>query len=154
VEVFNLFDDELPAREDAQPGFGGGRAMLRPLLGGSSVGVSVYELPPGERLWPYHYELNREEWLLVVAGEPTLREPGGERRLRAGDVVCFPVGPEGSHALRNEAGEPVRVVVLAEYSQGAYTTVQPDSDKILVRSVEGRRIIRGSPQLDYWDGEA
>jgi uncharacterized cupin superfamily protein len=154
VEVFNLLDGERPAREDARPGFGGRRAMLRPMLGGSSVGVSVYEVAPGERLWPYHYELNREEWLLVVAGEPTLREPGGERRLRAGDVVCFPVGPEGAHALRNDTAEQVRVVVLAEYPEGAYAAVQPDSDKLLVRSVEGRRIVRGSPQLDYWDGEA
>jgi len=31
--------------------------------------MSAYELPPGEAAWAYHYELQREEWLLVVSGE-------------------------------------------------------------------------------------
>jgi uncharacterized cupin superfamily protein len=32
----------------------------------------------------------------VIAGEPTLRQPDGERALQPGDVVCFPWGPEGA----------------------------------------------------------
>ncbi len=148
-----MVDGELEPDEQKPAGFGGARAMLRELLGGAEIGFSLYELSPGTRLWPYHYELNREEWLLVVAGEPTLREPAGERRLRAGDVVCFPIGPEGAHALRNETERPARVAVFGTYPADAYVAVQVDSDKVLVQGADGRRILRGSPSLDYWDGE-
>jgi uncharacterized cupin superfamily protein len=62
----------------------------RPALGGQQIGCTVYELPPGERLWPYHGHWNNEEWAIVVSGTPTLRTPEGERELRVGDVVGFP----------------------------------------------------------------
>jgi uncharacterized cupin superfamily protein len=38
----------------------------------------LYELQPGERSFPYHYEYGCEEWLLVVSGRPTLRTPDGK----------------------------------------------------------------------------
>ena len=74
-----------------------------------SVGAKLTRLrastssPPGEAAWPYHYELHREEWLIVVEGEVVLRTPAGERALRAGDIVCFPPGAEGAHAVRNDS---------------------------------------------------
>ena len=52
-------------------------------------------MPPGEKLWPYHWELGCEEFLVVVSGTPTVRTPEGERELAPGDVVHF---PEGSRA--------------------------------------------------------
>ena len=61
------------------------------------IGGCVYELPEGERTYPYHFHHGMEEWLVVLDGAPTLREPDGERVLRRGDVVCFPTGPEGAH---------------------------------------------------------
>jgi uncharacterized cupin superfamily protein len=156
VEVFNLFDAELADADagDKPAGFGARQAELGPLLGGAQIGMSLYEIPPGERTWPYHYELAEEEWLLVVAGEPTLREPAGERRLRAGDVVAFPTGPEGAHQLRNETGEPVRVALVSANAGAVDATVYPDSDKAKIRGRDTRRMLRLSPGLDYWDGEA
>ena len=55
---------------------------------------SVYELPPGQALCPYHYETD-EEWLLVLAGELTRPPSRGRGRARPGDVAAFPVGPDG-----------------------------------------------------------
>ena len=40
-------------------------------LGGELLGASVYELEPGERTLPYHFQYGNEELLLVVAGAPT-----------------------------------------------------------------------------------
>ena len=57
--------------------------------------MSLYELPPGEKSFPYHYEIGFEEWLLVLTGRPTLRTPDGERELRAWDVAFFPEAPTG-----------------------------------------------------------
>jgi hypothetical protein len=40
-----------------------------------------------------------EEWLHVLAGTPVLRDSGGERTLRAGDLVAFPSGHVGAHTV-------------------------------------------------------
>jgi uncharacterized cupin superfamily protein len=122
-------------------------------VGAKLTGFGIYELPAGEAAWPYHYELAREEWLVVVAGEPTLRTPEGERRVRPGDVVCFPIGPEGAHELRNDTGEPVRFALFSNVDSTS-PTYHSDSDKLHVTDGGRRRIVRGSPELDYWEGEA
>src|ERR1700733_15804764 len=51
------------------------------VLGAARTGLSVYELPPGQAVSPYHYEDPEEEWLLVVSGTPTLRHPPDQRPL-------------------------------------------------------------------------
>jgi hypothetical protein len=56
--------------------------------------MSVYELPPGEAIGPYHYEDPEEEWLLVLDGRPTLRNPQGDDELPTWDAVFFPPGDE------------------------------------------------------------
>ena len=93
------------------------------------TGTSVYELPPGQALCPYHYEHAEEEWLLVLEGSPTLREPEGEAELEPWDLVFFTTGPRGRHGLRNETDEPVRVLMYSTVMYPA-VTVYPDSDKI------------------------
>lgn len=153
MEVFNLFDGTTDAAAAMPPGFHQREAVLGPRLGGSRIGVSVYDLDPGEKTWPYHYELAEEEWLLVVAGAPTLREPGGERQLRPGDVVCFPVGPEGAHQLRNDSDEPARLVLCSMVAGGPDATVYPDSGKAQLRGEGTHLRWRTGPPLDYWDGE-
>jgi uncharacterized cupin superfamily protein len=70
---------------DDPEGFRSGMARLGKLLGGAEEsGISVYELPPGQAVCPYHYECGEEEWLLVLEGRPTLRHPGGSERLEPG----------------------------------------------------------------------
>jgi quercetin dioxygenase-like cupin family protein len=78
-----------PELDSARPGFSWQRMRVAAEL----LGASVYELPPGERTWPYHYHHGNEEWLVALAGTPTLRTPEGERELRPSEVVCFPAGP-------------------------------------------------------------
>ena len=118
------------------------------------VGATVYELQPGERSFPYHYEYGAEEWLLVVAGRPTLRVPDGEHELRAGDVVCFPEGPAGAHLVRNDSDEPVRILI-ASTKDSPQLAVYPDSGKIGVwpgNEADPPQLFRRDA-VDYWDGE-
>ena len=49
----------------------------------------------------------------MLDGRPTLRTPDGTRELRAGDVVHFPIGPPGAHALRNESEDVARYVMVS-----------------------------------------
>ena len=118
--------------------------------------ASLYELQPGEKTFPYHYEYGAEEWLLCVAGRPTLRVPDGEHELRPGDIVCFPEGPEGAHQVRNDTDEPIRVLI-ASTKQLPDAAVYPDSGKIGIwtgNEADPPRIFRIGTELDYWDGES
>ena len=63
----NLLDCELAGRQEIS-GFQHRRTSVREALGGELIGCSLYELPPGEQLWPYHFHWNNEEWLIVVSG--------------------------------------------------------------------------------------
>jgi uncharacterized cupin superfamily protein len=135
-------------------GFRSGMVRFGPMLGASQMGASVYELPPGEAICPYHYEYGEEEWLLVLEGRPSVRHPDGTDRLEPWDVVCFPRGPEGAHAVRNETEGTVRVLMFSTVKHPT-ATVYPDSDKIAVWT--GNRaddvIVKRSSAVDYWCGE-
>ncbi|MGA9860019.1 MAG: cupin domain-containing protein [Solirubrobacteraceae bacterium] len=102
--------------------------------------------------FPYHYHHGAEEWLYVVAGTPTLRDPDGERLLAPGDLVCFPSGPSGAHAVRG----PGRVVMFSAGGSGASISVYPDSDKLGVRPPGGgedRLNFRRRDAVDYWEDQ-
>jgi uncharacterized cupin superfamily protein len=124
------------------------------LLGATGTGTTVYELPPGQAICPYHYEYGEEEWLLVLAGRPTLRHPEGSDVLEPWDVVYFPPGPEGAHAVRNETAEPARVLMYSTVRHPA-ATVYPDSDKIGVwtGNPDDNVIVHRSSKVDYYSGE-
>jgi uncharacterized cupin superfamily protein len=152
---FNLFDDELEAEDEHyRPGYAKRSAAVDEAIGGSKIGAAVYELDEGERVCPFHYHHGVEEWLVVVAGTPTVRTPAGEQPLRAGDVVCFPGSPEGAHTVLG----PGRVLMLSDEVWPA-VVVYPDSDKIGARPgppgthLDDRKNFRRSDAVDYWDGE-
>lgn len=154
MRAFNLYDGELAESRD-HPGFSWRRARVGEAVGAEKLGASLYELEPGERTFPYHYEYGNEEWLLVVAGRPTLRDPEGEHELRPGDVVCFREGPDGAHQVRNRTEEAVRVLILST-KRTPDAAVYPDSGKVGVWSgfdADPGRLFRISSEVDYWDGE-
>src|SRR5205085_1028572 len=70
-------------------------------------------LAPGQSAFPYHYEHGREEWLFVLSGRPTLRDPDGEEQLEPGDLVVFPEGEDGAHKVTNNGDEPARIAMLS-----------------------------------------
>src|ERR1044072_9125059 len=83
------------------------------LSGPRRIGGSVYELPPGQSVCPYHYEFGDEEWLIGLEGRPTIRHPGGEDELAPGDTVCFPEGPAGGPKVFNQGDLTARVLMLS-----------------------------------------
>src|ERR1700728_3703280 len=91
--VVNVTAVELADWAGAPPRFRTRYGQLGPLLGGELLGGAGFEVDPGERNGPYHYEIGNEECLLVLAGTPTLRHPDGRDVLAAGDIVVFPEGP-------------------------------------------------------------
>ena len=154
MQTFNVFGDPDWDAENDRDGYRHRRVAIGPRLGADHVGTTLYELPPGEATWPYHYELGCEEWLLVVAGRPTLRSPDGEQELRPGDVVVFPEGPEGAHAVVNRGAETARVAIVSSKSPLAVVHY-PDSGKVGIWTRERgyEAMLRTEPSLDYWEGE-
>jgi uncharacterized cupin superfamily protein len=149
--IFNLFAGELDAVEE-RPGYGFRAARVSGKLGGELLGATLYETPPGEKLWPYHWEAGCEEFLVVVTGRPTLRTPAGERELAPGEVVHFPEGEPGTHQLRNDTTEPFRVLIASTKSP-LNVCGYPDSSKLLIDRPGRRQMLRDGPELEYWDGE-
>ena len=147
--------DPLLTYDDDPEGFRAGMFRFGPQLGAEQTGASLYLLPPGQALCPYHYEHGEEEWVLVLDGTPTVRTPEGTEELTPLDVLFFPRGPEGAHQLRNDSAAPARILM---WSTVVYPSVSvyPDSDKIGVwtRGKTDDVIVERSSTVDYFRGEA
>jgi uncharacterized cupin superfamily protein len=151
---FNVFTPEFTYAKGRPDGYRAGSARIGPAIGASRMASTVYELPPGESTWPYHYEYGAEEWILVLDGRPTLRHAGGEDTLEPGDVVCCPDGPEGAHRLTNRSDAVARLMIISSYDRPA-VAVYPDSNKLGVwpDGEDDILIVRRDSGVDYWDGE-
>ena len=155
MRKFNVFDASMEYDSSAPEGYRAGDHRFGPKIGAARMGATVYELPPGQAVCPYHYE-SEEEWLLVLQGEVTLRHPEGEEVLRPGDITAFPVGPAGAHKTTNNGTETVRMVMFANVDPIGYA-VYPDSNKISFWSDSSdpadRVRVRRGENLEYYDGE-
>jgi uncharacterized cupin superfamily protein len=133
VNLEAIVCDSRPRLPD---GFRRSSARVGASLGAMRTGLSVYELPPGQAVSPYHYEDPEEEWLLVISGTPTLRHPAGEAHLQPWDVVFFPPGPTGAHFVQNETEHTARVAMFSSITPVG-VVVYPDSDTISIATSEG-----------------
>ena len=130
VRRANLAAIECERRPQLPDGFRRASTRLGEALGSTRTGLSVYELPAGQAVSPYHYEEPEEEWLLVVSGTPTLRHPNGEEQLEPWDIVFFPPGPAGAHLVLNNGESPARVAMFSSSGAAVGAVVYPDSDMV------------------------
>ncbi len=152
----NIREPEFDEPRDAD-GFRALRASIGHQLGTERVGLSLWELPPGEAAYPYHFHLADEEVVIVLEGRPDLRTPDGWRPVEEGEVISFPVGEAGAHQFLNRTSEPVRLLAVSSKGQPD-VVLYPDSNKLaaaqrLPRGGGLRQIFRLGDAVDYWDGE-
>ena len=156
----NLFEPEFDGGQE-RDGFTYRRAKLGAQAGAEHLGASLYELPPGEAAFPFHFHTNNEEMILVLSGRPHLRTGDGWRQLDRGEVVACPRGDRGAHQLHNRGDEPARVLVVSEMN-APDIVFQPDSGKFLAGDrppggpkEQGRLFatFRLDDEVDYWEGE-
>lgn len=155
MKRIDLSNPEFEYDETDPAGFRAGMVRPGPSLGARATGATLYELPPGEALCPYHYELAEEEWLLVVAGRVTVRTPDETSELRPMELAFFPPSPEGAHQVLNESDSPVRVLMWSQVVYPA-VTVYPDSDKIGVytRDRADNVMVKRSASVPYYTDES
>jgi uncharacterized cupin superfamily protein len=142
--------------DDTDPdGFHSG--MFRPgkSLGARATGATVYDLPPGQAVCPYHYEYGEEEWALVLEGTATLRTPAGTGQFGPMELAFFPTGPEGAHLIRNDSDQPLRVLMFSNIVYPT-ATAYPDSAKVGVYTgLDGEDVmVERSSNVPYFHGEA
>ena len=147
-----VFDE--PREHD---GFRALRARIGRQAGSERLGLSLWELPPGQAAYPYHFHYTEEELVVVLAGRPSLRSSEGWRELAEGEVVAFPRGEDGGHQLVNRTGETVRFLALSTSGEPDVVSY-PDSGKLgaFERLPAGgglRAMFRVSDAVDYYDGE-
>ena len=156
----NVFDPEFEEPTDRE-GFTYRRARIGWQAGGERLGASLFEVEPGNACFPLHWHSNNEEMLIVLSGRPTLRTTDGERELAEGEVVVFPVGPEGAHQVINRGEGTVRFLIVSEMN-AVDLNGYPDTGKVLAtnrapggRPVEGSKFFsfRESDAVDYLEGE-
>jgi uncharacterized cupin superfamily protein len=145
--------DEPRERE----GFHVRRARVGQQLRTERLGVSVWEIPPGQAAYPYHYHLGEEELVVVLEGKPSLRTPAGWQQLEQGDICSFLRGEQGAHQLINQTDSTVRLMALSTHGDPDIV-LYPDSGKLgaAERLPTGgglRRFFRLSDDVDYYDGE-
>ena len=152
----NISDPDFTYESDDPEGFRSGLFRFGRDLGARTTGTSVYELPPGQAVCPYHYELAEEEWVMALQGRPTVRTPEGSEAIEPFDVVFFPPGRDGAHQIINDTEETVRVMMWSEIRYPG-STVYPDSDKIGIWNGGDKSddlLAFRSSNVDYFDGES
>lgn len=137
----NIWSDEWEHESDEEWSADRSTRVAR----GEQIGATVYELRPGTTGGLYHFHHGAEELLVVLRGRPTLRGPAGERELAEGEVVLFPVGPDGAHQLLNRTDEPVRYL-MASNRPSPEAVEYPDSRQLSVMALTESQL--GRP---LWD---
>ena len=129
-------------------------ARIGALLGARALGYSYDVVPPGKRACPFHSHRAQEEMFFVVSGTGTLRYGSETRRIRAGDVICCPVGgPETAHQIINDSDDELRFLSISTMTDPEICEY-PDSGKIVAYDGKWRHSTESaSGNVDYWKGE-
>ena len=138
-------------------GFRSKRARIGYELGTELIGCSLWELPPGEAAYPYHFHYADEELVIVLSGRPTLRTPEENRELDEGEVLHFPLGEEGVHQIYNPTDETATFLAISSHGRPD-VIVYPDTNKIgfgerLPRGGGLRAFFSREDGVDYFEGE-
>jgi uncharacterized cupin superfamily protein len=137
-------------------GFTCSRARLSRQAGAERLGLSLWEVPPGEAAYPYHAHLGEEELVVVLEGRPSLRTPDGWRELEQGEVVSFLRGERGAHQIVNRSDAIVRFLAFSTNGDPDIV-LQPDAGKVgaFERRPDGSGLriwLRREDEVDYYDG--
>lgn len=151
--VVNLDELELKAFEKGAR-FGCSFARIGPLLGAKDLGYSYDVVPPGRSACPFHSHRAEEEMFFIVRGTGTLRYGTETRRIRAGDVICCPVGgPDTAHQIINDSDADLAYLSVSTMMP-AEVCEYPDSGKIGAFGEGGvRHMTQAGSAVDYWKDE-
>jgi uncharacterized cupin superfamily protein len=154
--VVNIDELELEHFEKGAK-FAADSARIGPKIGAKDLGYSYDVVQPGKCSCPFHSHRAEEEMFFIVRGEGTLRYGSETRRIRAGDIICCPVGgPETAHQIVNDSKGELAYISVSTMMP-AEVCEYPDSKKI--GSYGGktpsrlRHLTMADASVDYWKDE-
>jgi len=155
--VINLDELRLERFEKGEK-FAAASVRIGSLLGAKDLGYSYDVVPPGKRSCPFHSPRAEEEMFFIVKGTGMLRYGNETRRLRAGDVICCPVGgPESAHQIVNDSDADLAYLSVSTMMP-AEVCEYPDSKKVGAYGGETpsrlRHMTHATAHVDYWTDEA
>lgn len=105
-------------------------------FGLSQIGINHTRLPPGAISALRHYHSHQDEWLLVLAGAPTLITDEGEWQLAPGSCVGFAHGAANAHQLVNRSSDEVLLLEVSDRTPGDRASY-PHDDPAVVKAALG-----------------
>jgi len=131
-------------------------------LESEKLGFNVTVIPPDKRAFPYHAHRGNEEMFFILDGEGSIRIAGEIHRVRKGDFISLPPGPDSAHQIINDSKAPLRYLAVSTMELPEVVEY-PDSGKlgVIAGSPGGRpasedsirHFTRLKDGVDYWEGE-
>src|SRR5688572_31784648 len=87
--------------------------QLSRAAGGAVIGGNVTELAPRSVSFPFHYHCATEEAIYVLSGSGLARIGEQRVRVRPGDWIAYPVGPDHAHQMINDTDEPLTYLCVS-----------------------------------------
>jgi uncharacterized cupin superfamily protein len=113
--------DDVPAVDLARGDLAGRRRRLGAAAGAPRLGLSRYDLGPGERPMPVHVHGDEEEIFIVLEGSGVSFEKDAAYPIAAGDAILYPAsgrphtvvaGPQGMVLLAFASGSDTHLTYL------------------------------------------
>lgn len=120
------------------------KRQLGEVFGLRNFGVNLTRLAPNAISSLRHAHATQDEFIYIVAGQPTLRTGEGELRLSPGMCAGFRAGTGNAHHLHNETAGDVLYLEIGDRSPGDHVTY-PDDDLQFTRA-------DGKPRFARKDG--
>jgi len=131
-------------------------------LGSRKLGFNVTVVPPGKKAFPYHAHRGNEEMFFILEGEGSIRIAGEIHRIRKGDFISLPPGPDSAHQIVNDTAAPLRYLAVSTMELPEVIEY-PDSGKLGMQAGTSggrptdagtlRHFTRVKDGVDYFDGE-
>ena len=113
------------------------KRALGDVFGLRNFGVNLTRLPPGAASALRHAHAVQDEFVYILAGEPTLVTDAGETTLRPGMCAGFRAGTGDAHHLINRGLDDVLYLEVGDRSPGD-SAVYPDDNLAVSMGEDGK----------------
>lgn len=155
--------DRFPmAPEGGSETFGANISPVGEALGLTKLGLTVIEVAPGKRGFPFHNHLANEEAFIILDGTGTYRFGTEEHPVKAGDICGAPRGgAETAHQIINTGDSTLKYIGISTRNDPEIVEY-PDSGKFSAMAIwpgssffdaHLKIVARPEDARDYWEGE-
>ena len=120
---------------------------------GFKSNIAFLRIPPNKAAFPLHYHEYSEETFYIISGMGRLLIKDGEREVKAGDIVFFPSGIEGTHKLINSSSTEDLIYIDFDTYVPLDITYYPGKDKIGIFGENYTGVLRKSSTIGLYEDE-